>query len=364
MKKFTFLFLFILVGCSPKEVNYFNIVERKNIAYEINSETPFSGIAIDLHLNGQLMEKRSYRKGLLDGSYELYYSNGQLAESGTYANGQLNGLYKTYTIEGRVLEISEHPNGPSEEYYYYDTGELEERRIFKDKTVTYEYYSMDGKDDAKEIWYDGFENGLHEIYEGGKIIIRNNLKDGVLDGPYEYYFANGQLSAKGVYTNDKDNGPYEKYFKNGQLEEIGTYKYDEKIGLFKRYSENGNLIEELTFIDEYDPSTITTKSLKTKGESVYAINCVACHQTNGQGISGIFPALAGSDIVLNDKEKNIEILMEGVQVAAMNSFDYLSEVELASVITYVSNSWGNDGYVVTPKEIRGYKDIKYKVTYE
>ena len=108
----------------------------------------------------------------------------------------------------------------------------------------------------------------------------------------------------------------------------------------------------------------TAEELVARGESVYAVNCVACHQTNGQGISGIFPALAGSDIVLNDKEKNIEILMEGVQGAAMNSFDYLSEVELASVITYVSNSWGNDGYVVTPKEIRGYKDIKYKVTYE
>lgn len=364
MKKISFCLLIFLAACSPKEVNYFNIVERNNIAYEINSETPFSGIASDYHLNGQLMEKRIYRKGLLDGSYELYHSNGQLAESGTYVNGQLNGLYKIYSMEGRVLEISKHPEGPSEEYYYYDTGKLEEKRIFKEKTVTYEYYSMEGKYEAKEIWYDGFQNGLHEIYEGGKISIRNNLKDGVLNGPYEYYFENGQLSAKGIYTNDKDNGPYKKYFKNGQLKEIGTYKYGEKTGSFKRYSENGSLIEEFTFVDEDDPSTITTKSLMAKGETVYATNCVACHQTNGQGILGIFPALAGSNIVLNEKEKNIEILMEGVRGAAMNSFDYLSEVELASVITYVSNSWGNDGYVVTPKEIRGYKDKKYKVTYE
>ena len=106
----------------------------------------------------------------------------------------------------------------------------------------------------------------------------------------------------------------------------------------------------------------TAEELVVRGESVYAVNCVACHQTNGQGISGIFPALAGSDIVLNDKERNIEILMEGVQGAAMNSFSYLSEVELAAVITYTRQSWGNenngDGEIVVPKDIVDYKKPK------
>ncbi|MDA9195747.1 cytochrome c oxidase subunit II [Gammaproteobacteria bacterium] len=106
----------------------------------------------------------------------------------------------------------------------------------------------------------------------------------------------------------------------------------------------------------------TTAELVERGEAVYATNCVACHQTNGQGIPGIFPALAGSDIVLNDKAKNIEILMEGVQGAAMNSFDYLSEVELASVITFTRQSWGNakdgDGEIVSPKDIVDYKKPK------
>ena len=106
----------------------------------------------------------------------------------------------------------------------------------------------------------------------------------------------------------------------------------------------------------------TAEELVARGESVYAVNCVACHQTNGQGISGIFPALAGSDIVLNDKDRNIEILMEGVQGAAMNSFSYLSEVELAAVITYTRQSWGNedkgDGEIVVPKDIVDYKKPK------
>ena len=106
----------------------------------------------------------------------------------------------------------------------------------------------------------------------------------------------------------------------------------------------------------------TAPELVERGESVYAVNCVACHQTNGQGIPGIFPALAGSDIVMNQKDKNIEILMEGVQGAAMNSFSYLSEVELAAVITYTRQSWGNaengDGEIVVPKDILDYKKPK------
>lgn len=40
--------------------------------------------------------------------------------------------------------------------------------------------------------------------------------------------------------------------------------------------------------------------LVERGESLYVTNCVACHQVNGQGIAGIFPGLAGSDVVLND----------------------------------------------------------------
>ena len=106
----------------------------------------------------------------------------------------------------------------------------------------------------------------------------------------------------------------------------------------------------------------TAQELVERRESVYAVNCVACHQTSGQGIPGIFPALAGSEIVMNDKDKNIEILMEGVQGAAMNSFSYLSEVELAAVITYTRQSWGNaengDGEIVVPKDIVDYKKPK------
>ena len=130
-------------------------------------------------------------------------------------------------------------------------------------------------------------------------------------------------------------------------------EYEEWVGIKK---------EEAQKLAELTTKEWTTEELASRGQSVYEVNCVACHQTNGQGIAGIFPALVGSDIVLNNKERNIEILMEGVQGAAMNSFSYLSEVEIASVITYTRQSWDNDkkgdGEVVVPKDIVDYKEPK------
>lgn len=107
----------------------------------------------------------------------------------------------------------------------------------------------------------------------------------------------------------------------------------------------------------------TAEELVARGESLYITNCVACHGPSGAGVTGIFPALAGSDIVLNNKARQIEILMEGVQGAAMASYaEKLAEVDMAAVITYTRRSWGNaekgDGEIVAPKDIVEYKQNK------
>jgi cytochrome c oxidase subunit 2 len=105
----------------------------------------------------------------------------------------------------------------------------------------------------------------------------------------------------------------------------------------------------------------TKAELIERGQGVYLKNCVACHQTNGQGLPPVFPSLDGSQIVMNNKARNIEILMEGVQGTAMQAFsNQLSEVDMASVITYTRQSWSNgkngDGEIVVPKDIVDYKN--------
>tara|TARA_Y100000817_G_scaffold313791_1_gene310752 strand:+ start:4041 stop:5189 length:1149 start_codon:yes stop_codon:yes gene_type:complete len=123
-----------------------------------------------------------------------------------------------------------------------------------------------------------------------------------------------------------------------------------------------NKKQEAIKLAELTTKEWSTEELVQRGQEVYEKNCVSCHMAEGQGIPGIFPALAGSEIALYDKDRHIEILMEGVQGAAMNSFDYLSEVELAAVITYSRQAWGNaekgDGEVVVPKDIVEYKEPK------
>ena len=121
--------------------------------------------------------------------------------------------------------------------------------------------------------------------------------------------------------------------------------------------------EEAIKLAELTEKEWSLAELSERGEGVYQKNCVACHQMNGEGLPPIFPALAGSNIVMFDKNRNVEILMEGVQGAAMQSFaNQLSEVDMAAVITYTRQAWGNaengDGAYVVPSDIVEYKKPK------
>ncbi|WP_443627414.1 cytochrome c oxidase subunit II [Candidatus Njordibacter sp. Uisw_002] len=93
--------------------------------------------------------------------------------------------------------------------------------------------------------------------------------------------------------------------------------------------------------------------LMVKGADVYARSCAACHGNEGQGLGSVFPALAGSSMALNDMAGHIDIVLNGKPGSAMQSFSaQLSDVDIAAVITFERNAWGNDtGETVTPKMI-------------
>ena len=96
----------------------------------------------------------------------------------------------------------------------------------------------------------------------------------------------------------------------------------------------------------------TLDDLKARGEKVFAANCAACHQASGKGVPGSFPALDGSKIVLGPKEGQEQIVMNGKPGTAMAPFKtVLNDVELASVITYTRNAWGNKAGVVQPAQV-------------
>jgi len=100
----------------------------------------------------------------------------------------------------------------------------------------------------------------------------------------------------------------------------------------------------------------TAEELKAEGEKVYAANCVACHQANGKGLPGTFPPLEGSKLAHGPKADHINIVMNGKTGTAMAAFKHLSDVQIASVVTYERNSWGNKaGDVVQPSEINEFR---------
>jgi len=102
-----------------------------------------------------------------------------------------------------------------------------------------------------------------------------------------------------------------------------------------------------------DPAKVwDAKDLLARGEKVYAANCVACHQASGKGVTGAFPALDGSKVVNGAKADQMALVLNGKAGTAMASFKQLSDTDLAAVLSYTRNSWGNKAGEVQPSEIR------------
>jgi cytochrome c oxidase subunit 2 len=107
-----------------------------------------------------------------------------------------------------------------------------------------------------------------------------------------------------------------------------------------------------------DPAKVwDTMDLVARGEKVYAANCVACHQATGKGVPGAFPALDGSKIVTGPRADQLNVVMNGVArngtpTAMVAWKTSLSDADIAAVVTYTRNSWGNKaGDALQPSEV-------------
>ncbi len=100
--------------------------------------------------------------------------------------------------------------------------------------------------------------------------------------------------------------------------------------------------------------------LMTSGQKVYLAKCAACHMPNGEGLPGVFPSIKGSNLVLNDRTGHIDILLNGRTGTAMQAFaKQLTLSEIAAVITYQRNAWGNNtGDIVQASEVHTYANGK------
>ena len=102
--------------------------------------------------------------------------------------------------------------------------------------------------------------------------------------------------------------------------------------------------------------TLSVDDLMDQGKAVYDSACLACHGAQGQG--GIGNAIAGSAVVLGDLSNHMAVVAKGVSGTAMQAFGgQLKDVEMAAVLTYQRNAFGNNtGDVVQPGDVNGMKN--------
>jgi nitrite reductase (NO-forming) len=134
-------------------------------------------------------------------------------------------------------------------------------------------------------------------------------------------------------------------------------KTDDRI-----YLPEGGAIQSMPAVaSEPTPATRSLEDRMRLGANVFAANCLACHQADGKGIAGAFPPLAKSDYLMADKTRAIGVVLNGLEgKVTVNGLEYnsimpkllLSDDDVANVLTYVRNSWGNQGDAVTLDEVR------------
>lgn len=98
-----------------------------------------------------------------------------------------------------------------------------------------------------------------------------------------------------------------------------------------------------------------------KGRRVYMQTCFACHQPTGMGLPGVFPPLAKSDYLMADRDRSIRALIKGLSgPITVNGKNFsgvmppvaINDDQIANVLTYIRNSWGNTGDAVTIDQVR------------
>lgn len=156
-------------------------------------------------------------------------------------------------------------------------------------------------------------------------------------------------------------------FNKGALAQIKvTGEENHKIFTGKQkdlvYQPEGSAIQSINGAKEVKP--IPEKSHEERmgsGKILYEGNCAACHQLNGEGVAMAFPPLAKSDYLMARQDKGVGIPLKGLTgKIKVNGVEYdgimpqmqLTDDEIASIMTYVRNSWGNKGGLVKAEEVR------------
>lgn len=157
---------------------------------------------------------------------------------------------------------------------------------------------------------------------------------------------------KGALGMLKVEGPENLAIYSGkEIDEV--YLADKAVG-------TGRAVERAT--EAMKKGTLDLDAQVAAGRALYQGTCSVCHGGQGEGMEGVFPPLAESDFLMADKRRSIEVVLNGLEgPITVNEKDYdsvmppmsqLSDDEIANILTFVRNSFGNQGEAVTAEEVR------------
>ncbi len=119
---------------------------------------------------------------------------------------------------------------------------------------------------------------------------------------------------------------------------------------------NNEALNKLSTADQYK-----YQKYIIQGRDLYTTNCASCHQADGKGVKKLIPPLAGSDYLKSNQAKSVHLIKYGASEAiTVNGIAYqptmpphaLSSLEIAEIMTYINNSWGNEFGFVNGRQVK------------
>ena len=171
---------------------------------------------VDRHPNNQKKSSEVYRSKYFGEALQKrleYFSNGQIKSETNYRQEQKHGKYVSYFINGSMSAEGEFKNNK--------------------KNGRWAWLDKSGKLDSIFHYKNGRLNGSYEIYNQGRISIKQNYKSGRLNGKITEFYANGNIKNKGSYLDDAPNNKWEWFSDNKQISRLIHFKNGVKNGDFK-----------------------------------------------------------------------------------------------------------------------------------
>lgn len=209
------------------------------------------------------------------------------------------------------------------------------------------------------IAFHGSWNRLNANQAGYKVVFVP-MKEGKASGDYEV-FADQFIGTQPI------SSPGDAKFRPcglAQGPDGSLYITDSQLGRVWRviyYPEGTPEVEELASEEHTEATDQAENVAMINGKSVYEANCQACHMESGKGVPGMNPPLVATDWVTGDKERLINVIINGLQEPIevdgetyqniMAPHNFLSDEQIASVLTYIRKSFGNNASGITVEEV-------------